>query len=505
MDSLRNLLIWNASARDPFFLGLVAAIMILLAILLVSKPRLYLPLILFTAPLPKLFTIAKYDVSYTTAAPGFSVVDMVLAAGIAGLLFRRWRRTADPVSRAFGRAMTIWSASVMLSVFVGFVVWSGTYQAVFAVYAVRYILTLASFVVAGQYTYTECSDRSLRKILHGLAIAGNITILLGLVYYISFGSSDSGSKGVTLWMTGDNSVALNRTFFWFFDYGNDMGYYAALIGILDIILLSDRRLVGLRLLTAIGLVGCVATILLIGERADVLVLVVAVGYLLWETSKFKHRSVKVSFAFQFVCLAAVVLAFVATMSIIAPEFISKKFQRSSGEDENRQASLQLMMTVGVPDGIAEAVSSLPIGDFALRFALNVSGVWYFMNHPEGVGYWGQLAAAGFYSHHEFVTVLIEQGFPGLAALFFFMVRLKRLLWSARNQPGAAGQLNVLLRTISVGLFAAMVGANTVILDMKFMLVYWALVGVWSVIPRDVRQVSPAILVAAPPRRVAARV
>jgi hypothetical protein len=493
MGYLRTLLLWNASATHPFFLALVLCIMAGLTIALVLRPGLYLPLLLFTSPLPKLFTIGSYTIESAalTAAPGFSVVDMVLAAGILALAFRRWRTQAAPESRAFGRAMVLWSCSVLLSVFIGILVWSEIYRIIYLAYAIRYILTLASFGVAAQFV-GRCDESSLRKLLRGLALAGNTTILLGLVYYFEFGSAAGGARGINLFMSADASAALARSYFWFFDYGNDMGYFASLVGVLNAILLSDRRNSALGVLNAAGLLGCVTTCLLIGERADLLVMAVAFGYFIWETSKLRHRSVRVSAVFQVACVAAIVVACAVTFSVIAPEFINRKLQGSVGLNANLDDSAALMASVGVPEGIVSTVISLPIGDFAGRLSLNVAGLWYFSRHVEGVGFWGQLEAAGFYSHHEFVTIAIEQGVPGIAALAFLLVRLKRLLWSGRNLPGSAGQLNVLLRAISLGLFTAMVMANTVLLDMKFMLVYWTLVGVWSVVPREPGRLNPTI-------------
>ncbi len=166
-----------ASARDPVFLCLILSFMALLTVLLVERPRLYLPLVLFTAPLPKLFTIASYSNSASlNAAPGFSVVDMVLASGIAALVFRRRRRLVTAESRAFARALALWSGSVLVSVVVGLWLWAGTYRSVNIAYAFRYILTLASFGVAIQYGYHETQERSApQDYSQRLAVAGNIT------------------------------------------------------------------------------------------------------------------------------------------------------------------------------------------------------------------------------------------------------------------------------------------------------------------------------------------
>ena len=43
------------------------------------------------------------------------------------------------------------------------------------------------------------------------------------------------------------------------------GFYSALIGVLNVILLSDRRLMAMRLLNAVGLFLSVISILLIGN------------------------------------------------------------------------------------------------------------------------------------------------------------------------------------------------------------------------------------------------
>jgi len=493
MGSLRNLLLWNASIRDPFLLAFVTMCMLSLAMMFMSRPRSYLPFVLLTAPLPKLFTIANYEITAANgvAAPGFSLVDIVLGAGIIAILLRRWTPPKNVESRRFGRAMMWWSASVICSVGIGLLLWPGLYRPIYSVYAIRYLLTLASYAVAAQYARIDYSEGMLQKLLHRLTVAGNATVLLGLSYYFIFGSSGQGTHGVDLAM-GGQGVLLSRTFFWFFDYGNDMGFFATLVGILNIISLSDRRRMGLRLLAAVGLAGCVATDLLIGERADVLVLAVSVIYFIVETMKFRHRSVRVSIVFQFVCLISVIAIFAGTLSILAPDLIEKKFQHTVGENIDQETSIEVMTGAGVPANLANAVASLPIGDFAGRLSLNIAGLFYFFNHPAGVGFWGELFVAGFYSHHEVIKVAIEQGFPGIITFIGLLVALRRLLWSSKDLPGAAGRLNIVLRAISAGLFAALVMANTVLLDMKFMLVYWTLVGVWSVVPRGaVRRACPA--------------
>jgi len=146
-------------------------------------------------------------------------------------------------------------------------------------------------------------------------------------------------------------------------------------------------------------------------------------------------------------------------------------------------SADFMAAANVPPSIIAGVVALPIGDFVVRLALSISSLWFFFQHPLGVGFWGQLAASGWYAHHEIVTILVEQSIPGLAALFFLIWRLRQLLWFRRDLTGSRGQLGVLLRSISVGFFWALIGFNTVLLDLKYAVVYWSLVGVWSVLPR----------------------
>ena len=55
----------------------------------------------------------------------------------------------------------------------------------------------------------------------------------------------------------------------------------------------------------------------------------------------------------------------------------------------------------------------------------------------------------------------------------------------RRNSGQAGVtfIEMLVVVVIIGLFAALIMANTVLLDMKFAMVYWTLLGIWGAFPR----------------------
>ena len=484
MEQLLNLLTWNTSARDPVILLFLVAAIAALIVVLTNRPKLYLPLILLTAPLPKLFTIAEYEVAgYIQTAPGFSVMDIVLAAGLAALLFQNLKRRVRPEAAGFSRALQLWAGSVALSVVTGLIFWNGLYRPINAVYALRYILTLAGYWAAVRYAGIDCSEEAVRRLLRRLAVAGNIVIALGLIYYFELGGSSAGGVIGINQRAGEDSIVF-RSYLYFFDYGNDMGFYAVLVAILNLIMLADRRTAGLRLLASTGVLFCVITVFVIGERANLVVLGVAVGYFLLETSVNTHRSVRVSALFRIICVLVIVGSSALVLDVLTPQQITSKLENSVGIDSGgNNSTFEIMNGAGVPEPVIAFVSTLPIGDFAGRLALNVSGLWFFFRHPISVGFWGEVDVVGWASHHEIVKILVEQGIPGILAFVWLIMCLQRLLWLRRDFPGSRGQLGVLLRAVSVGMFSALIMANAALLDMKFAMVYWTLLGIWGAFPR----------------------
>jgi hypothetical protein len=440
-----------------------------------------LPLILVTTPLPKLFTIMQYESwgKHQTAA-GFSVGDMVLAAGLAALLLRGWRRSHVRIGWPVGSALLLWSGSIWLSVAMGLALWPGIYRPNNALYAFRYVLSLLSYAVAVRYAMDQRDERSVRSLLRQLTLAGNITIALGVLYYFTVGISVVGTSSGILF-SADGSVF--RSYLFFFDYGGDMGYFAVTIAILNIIRLSNARTLGPRLISGAGLSLCVAAVLLLGERVNVLLLAVSLGYFLLETAKAKHRSVRVSIAFQVACLLAVLGAGSVIVRVAAPKQIIEKYNSTVSKSDFASTAADAMTQEGVPPAIVTAVSGLPIGDLVVRLSLSIASIWFFFQHPLGVGFWGELPVVGWNAHHEIVKTAVEQGIPGLAAFAWLMVTLRRLLWARGDLSGSGGELGVLLRSISAGFFVALLAANTVLLDMKYAMIYWTLVGVWSALPR----------------------
>lgn len=475
-SQILDLLRWHGSIRDPLVLAVLLAAFGFFVMLFAARPRLYLPLLLFTAPLPKLFVVNEYIQFGSQVSAAFSVADVLLAAAIIALAFRSIRPTSIPCASRFRTAMILWGASILASGTFGLVLWRGVYQPSNLLYAARYLLTLASFPVAARYAMSWRSERGTRRLLQWLAVGGNITIALGIVYYLTTGSGAVGSAD----MVSNSDESIFRGTLYFFDYSIDMGYYTVTVAILNVMLLSSRPDLMRRIGYGAGLILCILGILLIGERVNLLVTAVAFGYYFVETAHAKHRSVRTGAVFQIACLIAILGIGSAILHVVAPEQILAKVDAISAAGYEQQAA-EIMSYSDVPHPIVNLVTSLPIGDFTVRLALAVASLWFFFAHPIGVGFWGQVEVVGWWAHHELVTILVEQGVPGFAAALFFMYRLKQLLWMRRNVHGPGAQLGVLLRSTSAGFFVALIAANTVLLDMKFGLVYWSLVGLWSVL------------------------
>jgi hypothetical protein len=480
MNLLRALLSWNASARDPVVAPFLFLTVGFLVFLFTVRPRFYLPLLLFTAPIPKLFALTEYTTQDGREnAAGFSIADLVLAAGMLAILFRAVRLPREPQVSRFKTAMVLWSASVALSAIVGLAFWPGVYQPSNLLYVARYLVTLAAFPVAVHYAMSWRSERGTRKLLQWLTLWGNITIGLGIVYYFTVGGASNFVGTDMLW---NEAGTVFRNYTYFFDYGIDMGYYAVTIAILNVMMISDRPDIVRRAGYGVGLILCIMTTLFLGERVNVLVITVALGYYLLITANARQRSVRTNVVFQVTCLIAVLVIGGAVLRIVAPQQILDKFDAVVTADFT-QSSIEVMSLANVPRPIIDLVTSLPIGDFTVRVALSIASLWFFFAHPMGTGFWGQGAATGWWAHHELVTVLVEQSIPGLMALLYFIFRLKQLLWMRRSLHGPGAQLGVLLKSVSVAFFVALIAANTVLLDLKFAMVYWSLVGLWSVLPR----------------------
>jgi len=499
---LQRFLTWHVSALDPRAAASLLAGFAALTLILIQRPHWYLPLVLITAPLPKLFTIGyRNEVVLTDwierSDPGFSIPDVVLAAGLAAVLLRG-RGTGGVVSRSrrLSAALVFWSASIGLSVAVGLIMWAGVYRPANAFYAARYLLTLAAFGVAVHFARRARPERLLTGLLNTLSIAGNITLVIGLLYYFFVSAPGGGSRATIL--LGQSESSLFRNYLWFFDYGNDMGFYAATLAILNTIQILGRPGLAMRVFCAVGIVLCVVSILLIGQRANPVVLVGGLAYLVWEAPRARRllRLHAGGGALTVMLLAIAVVSY-ATLVLIAPTLMLAKLHTSVGRDYAPDASV-FLAEAGVPAVIGDAVAGLPIGDNVGRLSFIVASLWFFLAHPLGVGFWGELQVAGWYAHHEIVKIAVEQGVPGLFAFFLLTGRMRRLLWCSPNSPGAHARLGLLLRASSVGLFAALIAANTVLLDMKFAIVYWTLLGVWSGVPLSgLRSPLPKVAVRPP--------
>ncbi len=466
-------------------LSVLGGAFVLMVVAFMVRPLTYFPTLIATMPLPKLFTIGyRNDVvlsgDYSDSSdPGFSVSDLVLAAGIVVMIFQR-RSAPTALTQRVSRALYWWMMSIALSVWIAVIFFSESYKPANLLYMVRYFMTLVSYITAAHYARYFIHQYQVAKLLRYTVITGVVVLALGVAYYFTVGSVRGGADEMRM---GVNAMDANqslvfRSYLWFFDYGNDMGFYAVFIGTLALVI--QTRPCG-RVLQAICravMLIAIVSIILLNQRANLLVMALAIAYLGWH---FLSREAQ-DFGVILKWIGLVVIGGVVTAGIlyvVQPQIITKVLA-SSGTELSFDAA-DYLQERGVPAVISRTVSSLPIGDNVMRFSFSVASLWAFLQFPIGVGFWGELQVLGLFAHHEVVKVLVEQSLPGIIAYFALLLAVKRVLWNGPQINGVAADLNLVLRANSFALAGALIMANTVLLDFKFAVLYWSMLGLFTTI------------------------
>jgi hypothetical protein len=485
MIDIEQLLTWNRSIRDPAMLMLVGGLFILMVIAFAMRPRWYLPVLVGTLPLPKLFTIGYRNEillsgDYTDSSdPGFSVSDLVLAAGIFAMVFHRRAPATGPTSQV-SRALMWWVVTITLSIIIALWAWQGSYRIANVLYAARYFLTLGSYLLAAHYA-TRCLGYhdQVGRLLKFTITSGAWVLVGGLVYYFTIGSVRGDEMRAGVNAVNANQSLVFRSYLWFFDYGNDMGFYAVFIGTLALVIHTRPCGSGLRFACRAVMLMAIISIILLNQRANLLVMTLAIAYLGWHflSREASNPSTLLKWAALMALGGAVTWG---VLYVVQPQIISKVLA-SRGTDLGVDAA-EYLKERGVPTAISEGVGRLPIGDNVMRLSFTVASIWAFLEHPIGAGFWGELQVLGVYAHHEVVKVLVEQGVFGLISYGFLLLTVKKVLWNSSGVRGAAADLNLVMRANSFALFGALIMANTVVLDFKYAVLYWSMLGVFTAIP-----------------------
>ena len=478
---MQTLLTWHASISDPATVGVVLVLFAVTTQWLLQHPKHYYPLVILTVALPKLATIGYRNevitqVGYIDSSdPGFSLLEIVLVAGIAAAILGKWWR--NPVSRPCGqvtRAMLLWGGSIVASVCVGLLLWYPTYRAANALYVARYILTLCAFGVATVVPQRPRSRYDFRAFLSTLWLVGNIVVLLGLIYHLNFGTTGGvGTAGKILYGREDSLVF--RNVMWFFDSGTDMAFFTVLVVLLNLTCLVCWPGLLKKAVSAIGIILCMLCLALYGQRAGTLVLLVALWRFYADCSKNRLRpqaglnALPAIIVFMGMALCAWFL-----FPLVVPDSVVGKFEGSLGVGVDAGS---FAAANGVPSEICAILDRLPLGDFTFRAAFALSSLFFFFQHPLGVGFWGELQVVGWFAHHEVVKVLVEQGLFGMFAFCLLIWRLRLLLRRpAPGSPRDEREMVVVLRALATGLFTALIMANTVVLAIKFAVLFWTMLG-----------------------------
>lgn len=469
------------SIDEPFIAALVITVFLALSIWIYVHPAHYFPLVILAAPIPKLISIgieqsAKgFDGFQVVTRPGFSLVELVIAAGMTVVVVQG-RRIPRALRDQTGLqiAIGLCALSVLVSIGVALLRNPDEYGGSGMLYGLRFIFTTASFVVAHRLSVQQRSHEILTNTLNLLYRYGIAVIGLGIIYYVVYGAA-AVSTGTDTFNLSANAIGRNSL--WFFDYAYDFGFFICIVG-----LIALSRLVRLgrraRSSAALALILCSIAFLLIGQRGNWLMFAAMIaGYILAvrrDPVQGKDTSLFVRLT---VCAFVVLLLGYVGETTLAPTQMTNKLDSLYSED-GRQSALQISDIYGLSPLSASIVNAIPIGDVALRVAQNLSGVEFFLGHPAGIGVGREVLVTQNISHYELTTVAVEQGVLGLCCFSFLLWRL--WTFSKRRLPSIGLRGAEATRVCSALALTAVVtslAALTSLFLVKFGFVMWTLLGV----------------------------
>lgn len=487
---MRELLAQYPSLTEPVVLIFVVSLFLLLASVFVIRPNLFIPVFLVCAPLPKLFALgysestAAYNSFLVTKAPGISLVDIVALAGLAAFLLSRLPSVPRRgVGSNLSYPIRLCAVSVALSLVIGALFSANVFHPSQILYAGRHVAVLGCFFLARRYALADRRGRSpLSSAFDAIRKPGHVIILLGLVYYYFIGH-DAAARS-------SDTEGLSRSFLWFFDYSYDFGFYITLVALLDI----AQTMRGRARRTTIGycvfwLVICAAAIQFAGERGNIIVfataLITMIVYMARDFAAARGGRVNTENLMIFAGFLSII--FLAVFFVLAPKNLISKIE--SGSEAQQFGTIETAgQQVDLPASVTSFVAALPIGDWGLRLILNLGSVQYFLNHPWGVGYGGELYGVGWFAHYELTTIAVEQGAFGLFCYALLLWRLLVLSTRAVRNVSVDEQYSFLVMRVLIFAFiaASVFFSIAAIFLQKFTPIFWLLLGVFDAsLTRDV--------------------
>ncbi len=484
MDGL-SIFNYYFSITEPsvqIFLGLFICALLLLIYL---RPSLYVPLVLLTAPIPKLIsvgvkttTVVNYDNGLIVRAPGFSLVEPVIFCGACVALLRRGRYRKSRRRSSLGNAVWLYIASIAVSSLVGTLLYGAEYGNVSLLYAVRQACTLGCFFVAREYAIT--TDRLvLSRAIRVLFVSGNVITFLGLAFYYSISSVVSPQSSQEL------GSGVFRNFLFFFDLAYDFGFYLGLMLLVNMVFLLRSKQLVLRIWAVLGMLICPLAVLATGQRGNPVIValeILSVTYLTWRQpspSAGRQRLRQASLAI----VALFAISLVVSQFAFGFERMSAKLDQLSGNSEIMAAEVN--QQINLPPEVENWLEHLQIGDNTWRVAMTLSGLIFFLEHPLGIGYGREMEVRGFLSHHELVICAVEQGVFGVLAFFILFKNLRK--FALKRPHGQWNQDAVLLiQCLTLTLMGISLISLTAITLWKFGFIYWTLLGVCDGVLRQPR-------------------
>jgi len=484
-------------ASPEAYVPVMIAVVVLVAAIM-RKSYLFVPLMMWACPWPKLFSIGITNENFetiaggtivSTARPGGSLGELVVFAGFIVLVLRLMQgRTSR--RGIVARPLLAWIMVVLLSSVVG-VFLSDVYRAPYVLHALRYAATLACYFIARHLTSNVPLKNLSKRVGWWLFVSGNTYVALAFIYYLLWGCTKS--PWVDQVAVGSGGVWRNYLFF--FDYAYDYGLFGSSICALDMVIYSTSRNRALRVVALVGGALSGITVVMSGERGCLLLLAATLLGLGWLVVT-KRTAMRVR-AGVVAAVIAVLLATVTYSVAFPAEGMTAKMANTSkdiGEDAG-----ELAIQTGVDPSLAYWIGGLRIGDWALRLSLMAGSVTYFLQHPLGVGYDGELAATGWFAHHDLFKLAVEEGALGLIVFAFLIIRIVRFC-SIRAVSGRDGPASDAARTVvaaaAFAILAGMIFAVTTIFSLKFGFLFWTLLGVTDppLAPGRKKQASPARVV-----------
>lgn len=466
------------SLDNPYVLAAALAGIAAAVWMIIRRRSAFLILLLLLAPLPKLYSIGITVETEETIAggqlnniakPGGSANELIVIAGLLTLPLAP-RRLGHRDSSILGRIPAIWIAAVLMSAVIATLFERGTYSASSVLHALRYSATVGCYFLGRRCLSREHAHQDLARITRLFLITGNVYMVLSILYYAFLGSANSAAQ-----MIADTGGAgIWRNLLLFFDYAYDFGLYAATLCVANLVAAVLSKNLKQMAWYAAGSLMCSVGALLTGERGNLVILgttlFVSVVVLMRAASS-ASRSRARQLAVAAVTVALLVGAF---QVLFSPSKMALKLAGTVRTEGDLAASLADML--GVSPALQSFVSSLPIGDFAVRLALMLGGATYFFHHPLGVGFGGELAATGQFAHHDAIRIAVELGVAGLAIFGAFVLRLMAFSRARIPLDSQTAPLVVAIQAVTGGMVLSMVCAVTVVFSLKFGILYWSLLG-----------------------------